>query len=144
MPYRVFLLSLALAVLAMPASAQESDELTCPPTTTVDGRVLRLRWAEVMAGSYSLAPIEGKDRNGKDWQEPRKPRKIDEIIWDMRVADKPASLRCMYSNSVALSEAPDIIVPIPDDIAICRKVIRSESITTYVIAVGCSKMVSKK
>lgn len=134
----VLQLSIVLVLAVGSADAEALSGPTCPGTWTFDGQSLKLRWAEVWAGWESLAPIEGRTRAGKDWQEPERTPKKNEVFWDMGNFKKPAFLYCMYGNGLALNDETAIIVPVPSDSLTCHFAWRSGPSTSVITSISCS------
>lgn len=120
------------------ADAKSLSGPTCPAAWTFDGQRLKLRWAEVWAGWESLAPIEGRTRDGKDWQEPEGRREADEVFWDMGNFRKPAFLYCVYGSPRPRFEAPSLIVSVPDNSKTCHAAYLDTPKTTYITDISCS------
>lgn len=118
---RYALLSFIVLVACLgAANAKSLGGPTCPSTWNFDGNILKLRWAEVWAGWESLAPIEGRTRDGQDWQELERSPKQNEVFWEISDFKRPTFLYCLYGEHLARLTAPALIVPIPDDSKICH------------------------
>ncbi|CAA7614927.1 exported hypothetical protein [Magnetospirillum sp. LM-5] len=132
---------LLFAILALTMGGAEAKSLggpTCPAAWTFDGQRLKLRWAKIYVGWEALAPIEGRTREGKDWQEPEGRRDVDEVFWGMGSFKKPAFLYCMYGNGLALNPETAVVVPVSDDSKTCHAEYRDTPKAAYITSISCS------